>query len=426
MPITGRAIGRNAEATKTLISYDIADLLGIPRPPVSTGSSVDAPFLDGIYRALRRGINPGTDANRKTERVMQALGLTYDPYWDTSELSDSGGGSTVTTRAYSRIRAAISGVPRCFIIDISDPNPRITRPPSGAPVYTFGREQIGYDSFIDAGPGSLVAPHRNGRFIQTGSVSYVAPRYKPPPWSATIIDWSEFAVEVDASDLNVLGWDRRRTITEIDFPTFCAIVAAGEGVQPARTLAEGIVADVGGDVVAERVLHDPAAQIEVGNLRVPDTLPSGDLVGSDLVEPEYVDDGAGAVVGTNQPPPVGRTPADRRRDKLAELRAVEIAVEALGRDGWTHAADRQQDKVGYDLEFTKGDRLLKVEVKGIHGDRLAFNLTPKEWWRAQTDADWVVVAVTSVLSPKAVTTHFLTRDRVVGSRRVITGYRVTL
>ena len=99
--------------------------------------------------------------------------------------------------------------------------------------------------------------------------------------------------------------------------------------------------------------------------------------------------------------------------------------EALKRDGWTRSANRQSDGVGYDLEFTKNARTLKVEVKGIQGRTLAFNVTPKEWWRAETDPDWVLVAVTSVLSPRDFRLHLLTRNVVVGGTRTVASYRLS-
>ncbi len=78
------------------------------------------------------------------------------------------------------------------------------------------------------------------------------------------------------------------------------------------------------------------------------------------------------------------------------------------------------------LEITNGTQTLHVEVKGVQGSRLAFNLTPKEYWRAETDPEWVVVAVTSVLSPTNYRLNLVTRDTIVTADRVITGFRLTL
>ena len=103
-----------------------------------------------------------------------------------------------------------------------------------------------------------------------------------------------------------------------------------------------------------------------------------------------------------------------------------LATKALENEGWTLDGDRQADGVGYDLDFSKDGRVLKVEVKGIQGHQLQFNVTPKEYWRALTDEAFVVIAVTSVLSPTAFKINFLTRDEVVSSPRTITGYRIKI
>lgn len=121
-----------------------------------------------------------------------------------------------------------------------------------------------------------------------------------------------------------------------------------------------------------------------------------------------------------------RSALDRKRDRLAELRAVELATKALEADGWSMSADRQTDGVGYDLEFRRADRRLHVEVKGVQGADLTFNLTPKEWWRVKTDEEFVVVAVTSVLSPRSYTVNLLARDRLASATRRATGYRLDL
>jgi hypothetical protein len=140
---------------------------------------------------------------------------------------------------------------------------------------------------------------------------------------------------------------------------------------------------------------------------------------------EYVDEGdrLRASRGNGLP---RRAARDRERDRDAEVIAVLTTIKAFEDDGWRLSADRQADGVGYDLEFARGGQTLHVEVKGIIGTAVTFNLTAKENWRAENDPHWVVAAVTSVLTDGARTLHILSRDQVVQSNRVITGYRVTL
>ncbi|VXB45687.1 hypothetical protein NOCARDAX2BIS_220173 [Nocardioides sp. AX2bis] len=137
--------------------------------------------------------------------------------------------------------------------------------------------------------------------------------------------------------------------------------------------------------------------------------------------PTYTESHAGDELVTSDLP---RTPSNSARNKLAETRAVDLADQALQAQGWTMKRDRQKEGVGYDLLYVKGERELHVEVKGIMSSTLAFNLTPKESWRVETDADFVVIAVTNVLSPIAFHLHLLTRDQLAQAPRIITGYRL--
>jgi hypothetical protein len=355
--------------------------------------------------------------------------LTYDPYWDTSEAADKGGG-TVTARAYSRIRSAVTDTPRCFILNTTDA-------PVGAKWETDHSSVYGYDStvtgqmpFNDAGPGTRALFYSTSNsttntmcFVAHAEVKYIVPG-REGPWEAQLVGYTEFARPVTVDEVTIAGWKRRQhSITEIDWVTYESIVVAG-GVSPEMDVSTD-TQDPGGDVVAERVTHDYPADTVTPSLHVPGDLPGGTIELQDPKVAQYEESTDGATVnGPDSMPP--RSPSDRKKDKIAEKRAVELAIEALEGDSWTLSADRQNDGVGYDLEFTNGHRKLKVEVKGVQGSKLVFNLTPKESWRAETDADWVVVAVTSVLSPRAYRLHLLSRQQIASAKRVVMGYRLTL
>lgn len=379
-----------------------------------------------IHQALTGQPTGGTDTYRKAERVLQALDLTYDPFWDMSESAAAGGG-TVTARAYSRIRSAITDVPRCFILNTTDA-------PAGArwevdheSKYRYDTSVSGRVAFNDAGPGSRVVYYSTDKsttdrqhFVAHAEVHYIASSWTAP-WEARITDYEAFNDPVPSSGVHLTGWNRQNAITEVTWDTYRALLALG-GVASgsAPPTARG---DRGGDIVAERVSEGFLIS-EAPALEVPDDLPVGPLPSRDARRPHYVATSDG-VVAEGDAPTKKRTPGDRKRDKVAEVRAVQIARSALEAAGWTLTRDRQLDGVGYDLEFVKAARRLNVEVKGIQGRGLAFNLTPKEWWRAATDDAWVVVAVTSVLSPRAYAVHLLPRDVVLSADRVVTGYRVT-
>lgn len=404
----------------------IAKALGVPVPREATGGTIDSAFLDVMHAAIAGRPSGATDTYRRTERVLQALGLTYDPYWDTSEAAPNGGG-TVTVRAFSRILSAITGIPRCFILNVTDAPVGAKWEIDHESVYRYDHTVSGRQALNNAGPGSRViyysthnAKHHRMTFSARADVHYIASGWSSP-WSAHLTGYEALPVPVPAAQVSIPGWNRQNAITEISWDTYRALLSAGGLELDAPQRAPRV--DPGADVIAERVAEDFPPDAAPDALAVPDELPGGTLSGREPRRLHYLESPTG-VAAPGAPPAGGRSPADRKRDKAAEQRAVQIATAALAAGGWKLAADRQAEGVGYDLEFARDGRTLKVEVKGIQGRDVAFNLTPKEWWRAETDPEWVVVAVTNVLSPRAFAVHLLARDTVLEADRVVTGYRV--
>ncbi|QTE30029.1 protein NO VEIN domain-containing protein [Pengzhenrongella sicca] len=424
---------------KKKMAAEIADLRGLPDPKVSGGSSVESRFLDAVYASIVGTPSGGADAYRKTEALLERLALPYDPYWDTSEAALTGG-STVTNRAYSRIRAALSATPRCFMLNVTDAPVGARWEQNHQELYRYDTTVTGRRSLNDGGPGSRIVYYATSKsrrdakhFIARATVSYIDPGWTGP-WVAQLEEYTPFPAPVPVDELELVGWNRQHAITEITYDTYRALVRAGglpfetAGSSSAVPgLEETEVADLGlgGGRVAERVLHDfPIRDDDVPSLEIPDPLPTGVHGGGLVLVPRYIETATGLV--SDDPNALPARPRDRKRDKIAEQRAVELATKALVKDGWVLHSDRQKDGVGYDLEFKRADAQLNVEIKGIVGRRLAFNITPKELWRAQTDPRWVLIAVTDVLTPRSFSLHVVTRDRVAAADRAVTGYRIRL
>ncbi|GAB2678261.1 protein NO VEIN domain-containing protein [Thalassiella azotivora] len=412
-----------AKPTKGQLAAGIAAALGLDNPPVSSGASVDSTFLDRVHKVLTDDGSTAADAYRKAERVLQDLGLTYDPFWDTSESAEKGG-STVTNRAYSRMRAAITRTPRCFLLNVSDAE-------VGARWETDHHLRYRYDSTVtahrplnDAGPGSRVIYYSTSKsrqhpkhFVAHAEVSYIGPGWTGP-WEATIANYSEFTRPVPGEELEMPGWNHQHAITEITYETYSAILRAAAAAPLVEAASDH---DPGGDVVAARVIDELPMPEVAPLLVVPPVLPSGPLTPPPAAIPNYTEGPPGTSVFNSDLPPSG---SNSRRNKLAETRGISLAQLALEADGWALKRDCQRDGVGFDLLFAKADRELHVEVKGVMASKLAFNLTPKESWRVEWDNHFVVVAVTNVLSPTAFRLHLLTRAELIRARRVITGYRL--
>nr|WP_232530762.1 DUF3883 domain-containing protein [Microlunatus antarcticus] len=121
-----------------------------------------------------------------------------------------------------------------------------------------------------------------------------------------------------------------------------------------------------------------------------------------------------------------RGKARQALDKYIERRAVHVAKVYLANQGWRLHRDCQKLGVGYDLEFRKGDSSLNVEVKGIQGSSLSFNMTALEWARVVNDPDFIVIAVTGVIQATTTQVHILTRDRLAAGERRVVQYRMNL
>lgn len=424
--------------TKEAIVSDIANIFGLPTPTVSSGSTVESQFLNSIHKEFTGRSNSGADAYRKTEQLLDQLGLTYDAFWDTSETTPTGGGSTVTTRAYSRIRAALTH-PRCFIFNVTDAPAGSRWELNHQQVYRYDKNVTAHKALNDAGPGSLVVYYATGKstynpkhFFATFTIDYIHSGWKGP-WEARLSDYRDFATPIPVSNFALPGWNRQHAITEITFDTYSALLASGGAALPDRSIAispthgndtDELSFDPGGRDVALRILNDYPSEASGDGLEIPEQLPEGILESAKILDPRYIETPDGRL--PNASGGVSSRSRNQQRDKVAEERAVDLVTSALERKRWKRTADRQRDGVGYDLEFSSAGRKIKVEVKGIQGSELTFNLTPKELWRAETDEQWLLIAVTSVLAPADFTFHVLTRDKVVRASRVVTGYRLTL
>ncbi|OAB87933.1 hypothetical protein AWH69_07900 [Janibacter melonis] len=415
------------------LANDIADSLQIVRPRVSSGASVDSMFLEEVYQAITGHPSAAKGAYRTVEAVLDALGLSYDAFWDTSESSPTGG-STVTTRAYSRIRTGITKIPRCFILNVTDA-------PAGAKWETTHESSYHYDETVsgrlplnDAGPGSRVIYYSTSKskknpmhFNACAEIDYVAGGWSGP-WATDLKDYREFPAPVPSKDVTIEGWNRQNAITEIKWETYVELVGAG-GLSATHETHAGStpdptdsVDDPGGSQVARKAINAFAGSDDPAPLDVP-SLPTKVGTSTLPTPPSYIEtpEGVQTTRGTYLP----SLTSNPGENKLAEHRAVDLATLALTKAGWTLHRDCQSDGVGYDLDFLKNGEHLHVEVKGIKASKLTFNLTPKEYWRAETDDRWVVVAVTNVLAPTP-EVHLLTRDRVVAANRVVTGFRLIL
>lgn len=403
--------------TKEELATQIALHLGIATPAVSKGSSVDASFLDRVYLRLTGDESDARDAYRKTERVLTALGLTYDIRWDTSEAA-SRGGSTVTSRAYSRILGQLTSTPRCFLVRWQDARERLFETP---PTFHYFLDTSGRRNLNTAGPGSRLMffsrdESGDDEVFAEAVVEDIATGWSGP-WEVTMSGLQPRTLRAGLRRLGLPALRGINEVSELDFLYLLGGSAVDSEIRPSR-----LEEDHGGALAVERsiaAIDDRDAHPE---LKLPIRLPAGSFPPREPVVARYQEEVKGGRLVSSELVPQA---SDRSRAKAAEQRAINLVIRAMRRNGWSLDRDRQADGVGYDLEFSKEAGRVHVEVKGVMSSTLAFNLTPKESWRAETDPYFMVIAVTSVLSPAGYSLHAITRDRLATAKRAITGYRLT-
>ncbi len=94
----------------------------------------------------------------------------------------------------------------------------------------------------------------------------------------------------------------------------------------------------------------------------------------------------------------GAGSGDPYTNKIVEDAALQAVADVYSNEGWT-ILDVSMDTVGWDLTATSqtGDEL-KIEVKGVSGDRPRVFLTAHELAAARTQTDWILVVVTRAIS----------------------------
>lgn len=85
-------------------------------------------------------------------------------------------------------------------------------------------------------------------------------------------------------------------------------------------------------------------------------------------------------------------------NKIVESAAIQAVVKTYRVDGWL-VQSVERDRCGYDLICSKGEMVQNVEVKGVKGDALCFNITAGEVDQARNNPKFYLVVVTSALSP---------------------------
>lgn len=411
--------------SKQDFANDIAKSVGLPKPSVSRGSTVDSNFLRELLEQ-----QTGQPSSGNTYEIAAALlehfGLNYDPRWDTSEAAGNGGG-TVTARTFSRLRSAILQEPRCFILNVSASSRGAVWQPDFEQGYAYSDSVTSAKRLNEAGPGSRVifystANSRTNKkqFIAAAQISDIEHGWTGP-WRAFFTDFHRFANPIPRDQVVIHGHNSQHAIVEINPDLYERLVGREEPseswlLRASRQIESG----------TERSLARTLSDLPRGAMRV--DIPAPDYAQISAVRPvrvEYQEDGDGVRPLRTQGWADARA-RDSTSNRLIEAAATSLVLASMDASGWSLVRDRQADGCGYDLEFHGHGRSVHVEVKGISSSVLAFNLTPKELWRAESDPDWVLMAVQDISRPAYTRITTLSRRQIAEASRAVLGYRVRL
>lgn len=222
--LTGRDSGE--------LARELALALGVEQRLVSRGSRHELMFLADVYEALAGTRPDSSDPYELVASAMEAAGITYDALHDTDEATDKAR-KQVHARAYSRLLAAISGIPRCFILNVTDSERGAAWETDSETTYRFDDRVSGRKPLLVAGQGSRVVYYSTSRstehqmqFIAAARVEYIAGGALGP-WEASLSDYVRFPHPVPRRDVDLPGWNHQHAITEISHETYAALLQAG-------------------------------------------------------------------------------------------------------------------------------------------------------------------------------------------------------
>lgn len=282
--------------------------------------------------------------------------------------------------------------------------------------YGFTDNVTGRNGLIEAGSRARLIFYRTGK-ATTNRFHYVATAdvektslVRPGSWRSKLDGYAVFPTPVDRNSINVDG-NPQHSIRRISGEQFFKILSMGGVDDLAPGKAASTTSGIGGAIV----LGDTTAPVPdrpiIGSLT-----PAAAGLEPLATEERQIDDNAGSSKG-----PRGRT--NRILDKAAEERAIHITRYRLHKLGWELTRDCQKMGTGYDLEYRCGNDVALVEVKGIRGTELAFNMTAKEWATAVARRNFFVIAITKVLTDIH-EIHILGQAQLFQMRRTPTQFRL--
>jgi hypothetical protein len=357
------------------------------------------------------------------EAVCISMDLSFDPLKDLFPQDQNNFG--LSEIFWRKIVSRLRNEPWVFICNYAENEASAVHNDVFGITYGFHENVTTWRGFVASGPGTFIifyntsnAPHSKMSYSSFARIENVEEandldgdgrRY----WKAKLSDFHTLS-PVPKSNIEIDGRNQQHGIQAITFDTFRQIIELGGGGQ--------YLID---DEISRGVIPPPEVTIDLDGVLSHGPLLSDVLPNPQIVTPRDIDVAmsekefsADRAISTSRK-------SSRNLDKQTETQAVEITLAYLSKQGWELLHDNQLDGIGYDFEFTKNGETLLIEVKGIRGMKVEFNMTAREFYVCSTKHNFRLIAVTNALNEVDYRIHVLCPSDIFQMTRRITQYRLS-
>jgi hypothetical protein len=373
---------------------------------------------NGIYRSA------GQSIELLAEKVCAKFGYQFDSEKDFE--TNSRHVAQLSEHFWRKIVSHLKGEPWIFICNYAENAASAVHNDLFGITYGFHENVTTWRGLVASGTGTYVifyntsdAPHSKMSYSSCARIEKIEESSDLDEkgrrhWKAKLSDF-HMLTPVPVGKIEIEGRNTQHGIQAVTFDTFRRIVGLGKGGDYFNIAEEGetdVQTVTTGSFDLNDVLnHGPSLDQILPNLEV---LSPSELDES-MSEKESKADRAISNSRKNT----------RNLDKQTETQAVEIALAYLSSQSWELLHDNQRDGVGYDFEFTKNGESLLIEVKGIRGSKLEFNMTAREFFVCSSKKNFRLIAVTNALEPENYKIRVLFPADIFQMRRRVIQYRLT-
>jgi len=212
--------GKSIKYDKAALVSKIAEAASVEAVPLSNGGTVPSSFLDAI--AARFDLVGDSNTYRVFERILTTLGHVYEPALDSSEHSDTGGG-TITNHGYRKLLRALSKTAYTFILNYNDHDVSEKYSDNHGQSYSFNNAVNGRKGLLEAGKGSRVlfyktskaSDHPNKCFTGWAEIEEIQTD-EAQNTTLSFRNYSTFTLPISVEDVQVNGWNVQNSISEIE------------------------------------------------------------------------------------------------------------------------------------------------------------------------------------------------------------------